>query len=85
MVEQKAKLQQQEAEPKRAERTRMAALKCATDKKFPHLSRTKSVDVPTDGKTTDTRINDFFTQRLHQVREMKDSMRKRMSLCRKKS
>ena len=71
---------QQEAEMTRAEETRMAARKCATDKKFPHLSRSKTVDVPTDGKTTDTRINDFLTPRLHQVREMKDSMRKRMSL-----
>ena len=45
MVEQKAKLQQQEAAPKRAEKTRMAAPKCATDKKLWHLCRTKSIDV----------------------------------------
>ena len=45
MVEQKAKLQQQEAAPMRAEKTRMAAPKCATEKKFPHLWRTKSIDV----------------------------------------
>ena len=45
MVEQKAKLEQQEAAPKRAERTRMAAPKCATQKKFRHLCRTKSMDV----------------------------------------
>ena len=45
MVEQKAKLQQQEAAPKRAEKTRMAAPKCATEKKFRHLCRTKSIDV----------------------------------------
>ena len=45
MVEQKAKLQQQEAAPKRAEKTRMAATKCATEKKFHHLCRTKSIDV----------------------------------------
>ena len=45
MVEKKAKLQQQEAAPKRAEKTRMAAPKCATQKKFWHLCRTKSIDV----------------------------------------
>ena len=45
MVEQKAKLQQQKAAPERAEKTRMAAKKCATQKKFRHLSRTKSIDV----------------------------------------
>ena len=44
MVEQKAKLQQQEAASKRAEKTRMTAPKCATEKKFRHLCRTKSVD-----------------------------------------
>ena len=46
MVEQKAKLQQQEAESKqaeskRAEKTRMAAPKCATENKIRHLCRTK--------------------------------------------
>ena len=45
MVEQKAKLQQQEAAPMRAEKTRMAAPKCATQKKFRHLCRTKRIDV----------------------------------------
>ena len=45
MVEKKAKLQQQEAAPKRAEKTRMAAPKCATQKKFQHSSRTKSIEV----------------------------------------
>ena len=45
MVEQKAKLQQQEAAPKRAEKTRMAAPKCATEKKFRHLCSRKSIDV----------------------------------------
>ena len=45
MVEQKAKVQQKEAAPKRAEKTRMAAPKCATDKKFRHLCGTKSIDV----------------------------------------
>ena len=45
MVDQKAKLKQQEAAPKRAEKPRMAPRKCAKDKKFPHFSRTKSIDV----------------------------------------
>ena len=45
MVEQKAKLQQKEAAPKRAKKTRMAALKCTTEKKFRHSSTTKSIDV----------------------------------------
>ena len=44
MVEQKAKLQQKEAAPKRAEKKTMAAPKCATEKKFRHLCSTKSVD-----------------------------------------
>ena len=44
MVEHKAKLQQLEAAPKRAEKTRMAAPKFATEK-FRHLCRTKSIDV----------------------------------------
>ena len=44
MVEQKANLQQQEAAPKSSKKTRMAAPKCATEKKFRHLCRTKSVD-----------------------------------------
>ena len=45
MLEQKAKLQQQEAAPKRTKKTRMAAPKCATQKKFRHLWGTKSIDV----------------------------------------
>ena len=45
MVEEKAKSQQQEAAPKRAEKTRIAARNCATLKKFRHLSRTKGVDL----------------------------------------
>ena len=45
MVEQEAKLEQKEAAPKRAEKTRMAAPKCATEKKFRHLCRKKSIDV----------------------------------------
>ena len=45
MVEQKAKFQQQDAVRKRAEKARMAALKCASEKKFRHLRRTKSIDV----------------------------------------
>ena len=45
MVETKANLQQKEAAPKRAEKTRMAAPKCATEKKFLHLCRTESIDV----------------------------------------
>ena len=44
MVEQKAKLQQQEAAPRSSEKTRMAAPKCATEKKFRHLCSTKSID-----------------------------------------
>ena len=38
-------MQQQEAAPKRAEKTRMAAPKCAAEKKFRHLCRTKYIDV----------------------------------------
>ena len=45
MVEQKANLQQWEAAPKRAEETRIAAPKCASEKKFRHLCRTKNIDV----------------------------------------
>ena len=44
MVEQKAKLQQQVAAPKRAEKTRLAATKSPREKKFRHLCRTKSID-----------------------------------------
>ena len=45
MVDQKAKFQQQEAAGKRAEKTTVVALKCATEKKFRRLCRTKSIDV----------------------------------------
>ena len=45
MVEQKAKLKQYKAAPKSADRARMAASKCATEKKFRHLCRTKGIDV----------------------------------------
>ena len=63
MVEQKPKLKQKETARKRAENTTMAAQKCATQKKFRHLCRTKSIDVyyfkeRHKGRTTDNRIND---------------------------
>ena len=45
MVEQKAQLQEQEAAPKREEKMKMAAPKCATEKKFKHSSRTKNSDI----------------------------------------
>ena len=45
VVEQKAKFQENEAAPKCAEKTRMAARTCATQKKFRYLCRTKSIDV----------------------------------------
>ena len=45
MVEKKAKLQKKEGAPKRAEKTRMAARKCATEKKLRHSCRTKTIDV----------------------------------------
>ena len=45
MLQQKAKLKQQKAAPKRAEKTTMAAQKCAIEKKFRHLCRTKGIDV----------------------------------------
>ena len=45
MAEQKAKLQQKKAAPKRAEKATMAAPKAATDKKFRLLCRTKSIEV----------------------------------------
>ena len=44
MVEKKSELQQQEAALKRAEKTRIAARNCATEKKFRPLCRTKSID-----------------------------------------
>ena len=45
MLQQKAKLKQQKAALIRAEKTTMAAPKCATEKKFRHLCRKKSFDV----------------------------------------
>ena len=45
MVKQKAKLKQKKATPKRAEKTTMAAPKCATEKKFRPSCRTKSIEV----------------------------------------
>ena len=45
MVDKKAKLKHNEAAPKRAKKTRMAAPKCATEKKFRHLCRRKTIDV----------------------------------------
>ena len=45
VVEQNARVQKKEAAPKRAEKTRMAAPKCPTQKKFRHLCRTKGIDV----------------------------------------
>ena len=45
MVEQKAKLQQQEAAMKREEKARATAPQFAKEKKFRRLCRTKSVDV----------------------------------------
>ena len=45
MVEQKAKVQQQQAAPKSAEKTRMAAPKFATEKNFRHFCIRESTDV----------------------------------------
>ena len=45
MLRKKAKLKQELVSPKRAEKTTMAAQKCATEKKFRHLCRRKSFDV----------------------------------------
>ena len=45
MVEQKAKLEQEEEAPKRAEKTTMAAPNCATQKKYRRLYMTISIDV----------------------------------------
>ena len=45
MVEQKPKLKQYKTAPKPAEKTRLATLKCATEKKFRHSSSTKSINV----------------------------------------
>ena len=44
MVELKAKLKQYKAAPKRAEKTTMAAPKCAIEKRLRRSSRTKSID-----------------------------------------
>ena len=44
MVEQKAKVQQQDAAPERAEKTSMAAQKCPTEMKFRELGSTESID-----------------------------------------
>ena len=45
MLQQKPKLKQQKAAPKRAEKTTMAGQKCAIKKKFRQLCRTKSIDI----------------------------------------
>ena len=45
MLEHKAKLRRQEAAPKRAEKTRMAAPKCATEKTFRQFYRTNGIDI----------------------------------------
>ena len=45
MLQQKAKLEQQKRAPKSAEKTKMAATKCATEKKFRNLCSTKSIEV----------------------------------------
>ena len=45
MLQQKVKLRQQKAAPKRAEKTTMAAQKCAIEKKFRQFCRTESIDV----------------------------------------
>ena len=45
VLQQNVKLKQQKAAPKRAKKTTMAAPKSATEKKFPNLCRTKSIDV----------------------------------------
>ena len=65
MVEQKAKLQQQKAAPKRAEKSRMAAPNCATEKKFRHLYRKKSIDVSLfkEQKTVDQQTVELTTYR----------------------
>ena len=45
MLQKKAKLKQQKAAPKWAEKSTIAAQKCATEKKFRHLCGTKSIGV----------------------------------------
>ena len=45
MVEQKTKFEKQGSTPKLAENTRNAAPKCATEKKFRYLYRTKTIYV----------------------------------------
>ena len=66
MVEQKAKLHQQEGVSKRAEKMRLAARKWATEKKFWHLCRTKSIDVLLfkDQKTVEQQTVELTTFRL---------------------
>ena len=54
MVEQKPKLKQKETARKRAENTTMAAQKCATQKKFRHLCRTKVLTY--NNLKSDTRV-----------------------------
>ena len=44
MLQQKAKLKQQKAARKRAKKTTRAAPNCATEKKYRHLCRTKSIN-----------------------------------------
>ena len=65
MVDQKAKLKQQESAPTRAEKTRVAAPKCATEKKFRHLYRKKSIDVSLfkEQKTVDQHTVELTTFR----------------------
>ena len=45
MLQKKAKMKQQKAAPKRAQKTTMAAPKGATEMNFQHLCRTKTIDV----------------------------------------
>ena len=54
MVEQKPKMQQQETARKRAEKTIMAAQKCATQKKFRYLCRRKVLTY--NNLKSDTRV-----------------------------
>ena len=63
MVEQKPKLQQQEATPKRAEKTRMAAPKCATEKKFRHVCRTETIEVFKEQQAVEDQIVEVPTFR----------------------
>ena len=45
MLQQKAKLEPQKGAPKSAEKTTIAAAKCATEKKFRNSCSTKSIEV----------------------------------------